>query len=200
MARLVDERGGEGQEAVNAVPTLMTARLTLRPFALADAARVQELAGDQRVAETTLNIPHPYPDGVAEAWIASHAPAAARGHFYSFAITRTSDTTLLGGIALTLAPRHNRAELGYWLGVPYWNQGYMSEAAQRVVAFGLEALGIHRIEATCLPRNPASARVMEHCGMQREGLLHDYICKEGVYEDILIYALVQRASADNVGR
>ena len=176
---------------MTAVPTLATARLRLRPFAVADAPLVREQAGDRRVSEMTLNIPHPYPEGVAERWIASHAPKATEGRFYSFAIERRDDGALLGGVAITREARHNRAEIGYWLGVAHWNRGYMSEAARRVVAFGFADLGLHRVEATCLPRNPASARVMEHCGMRREGLLRDYIRKDGVYEDILIYGLVR---------
>ena len=187
---MVDGRGGGEREDVTAVPTLETARLRLRPFTPADAPMVRELAGDERVAAMTLNIPYPYPEGLAESWIASHAPAAAAGRRYSFAIERQSDGALLGGIALVVEQRHRRAELGYWLGVPFWNQGYTTEAARRLTTFGFADLGLHRIQATCLPRNPASARVLEHLGMQREGLLRGYICKDGIYEDLLMYGLV----------
>lgn len=184
-------QGGEQRTYPAAVPTRQTARLTLRPFTLADAPVVGQLAGDERVAAMTLNIPHPYPAGLAASWIGGHAEAAAAGKSYTFAVTSTETDELLGGISLTLNQRHRRAELGYWLGVPFWNQGYMTEAARAVVAFGFDDCGLHRIEATCLPRNPASARVMEHCGLQREGYLHDYICKDGIYEDILMYGLIR---------
>ena len=87
--------------------------------------------------------------------------------------------------------RHRRAEIGYWLGVPYWGQHYMSEAARRVVAFGFTALGLNRIEATCFPWNPASAGVMRNSGMTYEGRLRAYVCKQGKAEDIEMYAILR---------
>lgn len=173
-----------------AVPTLETARLHLRPFAASDAPTVRELAGDARVAAPTLQIPHPYPPDLAARWIAGQTAAAAEGRFYTFALTDRSTEAALGGITIRLEAAHDRAEIGYWLGVPHWGRGYMSEAARRVTAFGFEELGLHRIQATCLPRNPASARVLEHVGMRREGLLRGYVRKDGIYEDLLMYAIL----------
>lgn len=182
--------GGVGEE-ITAVPTLETARLRLRPFALADAPQVRAMAGDARVAGPTLHIPHPYPAGMAEAWIGSHVSAAAEGRIYSFAIERRDDGALLGAIGITPDARHRRAEIGYWLGVAHWGRGYMGEAARRIVAFGFAGLGLQRVQATCLPRNPASARVMEKAGMRREGLLRGYVRKDGLQEDILLYAILR---------
>lgn len=183
--------GGTGQEGVRAVPTLTTERLRLRPFAPGDAPEVARMVGDRRVAEMTLNIPHPYPVGAAAQWIAAHAPAAAEGSLYSFAIERREDSTLLGAIALTPTARFRRAEIGYWLGVEYWNRGYTSEAARQIVAFGFAQLGLVRIQATCYPRNPASARVMQKAGLRYEGLLRGYVYKDGVQEDIAMYAMLR---------
>jgi len=91
---------------------------------MADASAVQRLAGAAEVAATTLNIPHPYPVGLAESWINRHRPAAVEGTRVTWAIERTADATLLGTITLSLVPAHSQAELGYWLGVSYWNQCY----------------------------------------------------------------------------
>jgi RimJ/RimL family protein N-acetyltransferase len=173
-----------------AVPTLETARLRLRPFAASDAPTVAELAGDARVAAPTLHIPHPYPADLAARWIAGREAAAAEGRSYTFAIVARERGTLMGAIGIH-PEGHDRAEIGYWLGVPYWGRGYMSEAARRVTAFGFAELGLHRVQATCLPRNPASARVLEHVGMRREGLLRGYVRKGEVYEDLLIYAILR---------
>lgn len=174
-----------------AVPTLETTRLRLRPFAASDAPLVRELAGDARVAAPTLNIPHPYPSDLAARWIAGHVAAAAEGRFYTFAIADRAAAALFGAITLRVEAAHARAELGYWLGVPYWGRGYMSEAARRVTAFGFAVLGLHRIQATCLPGNPASARVLEHVGMRGEGLLRGYVRKDGRYDDLLMYAILR---------
>ncbi len=172
-------------------PVLETERLILRPFVGDDAPTVEELAGDPEVAGPTLNIPHPYPAGLAAQWIASHPGNAARGEVYTFAIERKADGTLLGAISATLAPRHCRAELGYWLGRPYWGQGYTSEAARRVTAFCFEELGLHRVQATCYIGNVASARVMEKAGMRREGVLRGYTRKGDTYRDTAMYALLR---------
>ncbi len=173
------------------IPTLTTERLILCPFTMEDAPQVQALAGAAEVAATTLNLPYPYPEGAAAAWIDTHAAAAAEGIAVTWAIVRAADVLLIGAIVLGVAPRHARGELGYWLGVPYWNHGYTSEAAQRVTMFGLVDRGLHRIQSMCYPHNRASARVMEKAGLRYEGLLRDYIRKGATFEDVLMYGLVR---------
>ena len=171
------------------IPILDTDRLRLRPFVLEDAPTVQWLASDAEVAATTLNIPHPYPDGLAAAWISGHGAAAERGVF-TWAIVRRAGAALMGSITLSVNAQHRRAELGYWLGVPFWNQGYMTEAAHRVTVYGFEQLGLHRVQAACFPRNVASARVMEKAGLRYEGVLRGYARKGDTFEGIAMYAIL----------
>ncbi len=166
-------------------------RLLLRPFALADAPEVQRLAGAPEVADTTLNLPHPYGEGVAEGWIGGHAARFASGGGVNYAITLRADGALMGSVSLLVTRRHRRAELGYWLGLPYWNRGYMTEAAGALVEHGFSLLDLHKIEATHMTRNPASGRVMEKIGMTREGLLAGHVWKNGTFEDLVIYGLVR---------
>lgn len=165
------------------LPELVTERLILRGFRLSDAPAVQILAGAYEVADTTLNIPHPYPANAAIEWISSHAKGIESGTDFSFAITRREDGELLGAIGLHLAPRHNKAETGYWLGVPYWGRGYATEALRRVLAYGFEEAGLNRIYAGYFTRNPASRRVQEKAGMTFEGIMRGDLLKNGVYED-----------------
>jgi RimJ/RimL family protein N-acetyltransferase len=172
------------------IPLIETPRLCLRPFELSDAKRVQELAGDSRVSATTLNIPHPYPDGLAEEWIAKH-PKMAEDHHYTWAICLRATDELMGGINAMVNTRHARAELGYWLGFEFWNKGIMSEAVQAVMDWGFAQLTLHRIEASCHIENPGSYRVMEKCGMRREGLLRGYLRKNGEFRDLYIYAIIK---------
>ena len=140
-------------------PTLETSRLTLRPFDLADAADVQRLAGAKEVASTTLTVPHPYEDGMAEAWIGAHQETFEKGKDVTFAITLEKNGALIGAISLNSINReHQRAEIGYWIGVPYWNRGYCTEAARAVVRYGFEVLALERIYAHHFRRNPASGR------------------------------------------
>jgi RimJ/RimL family protein N-acetyltransferase len=172
-------------------PTLETTRLLLRPFTLADARDVQRLAGEREVASTTLNIPHPYEDGMAEEWIGTHQEKYERGELVNFAIVRRADNALMGAIGLRITQQHTHAELGYWLGKPYWNAGYGTEAAYAVVAYGFERLGLHRIHASHMTRNPASGRVLQKIGMRSEGCLRQHVNKWEVFEDLALYGILR---------
>ena len=180
-------------------PTLTTPRLALRMPAPVDAPAIQQLAGDAQIAATTANIPHPYEPGMAEAWIASCAEHFMRSKAVNLAILRSSDGTLVGTIGLDLNSEHARAEMGYWIGRPYWGKGYASEAAERVLRYGFETLGLHRIHAMHFARNPASGRVMQKAGMQREGALHGHILKDGVFEDVVGYGALREAWLPRAG-
>ena len=172
-------------------PRIVSERLVLRPFSLSDAPEVQRLAGAWAIADTTLNIPHPYLDGMAEAWISMHAPNYESGELANFAITEKSDGTLMGAIGLVITRRFQRAELGYWIGKDYWNRGICSEAALAVIAFGFEQLALNKIIAHHLARNPASGRVMEKAGMVHEGTLRSHVIKGEVFEDLVAYRILR---------
>lgn len=175
---------------MNHPPTIETDRLVLRPFEIADARRVQELAGAVEVYRTTLTVPHPYEDGMAERWIASRASIFYEGRGVNLAMTRKSDGVLLGSISLGVDPAHRRAELGYWVGVPYWGNGYCTEAARATVRYGFETLGLHKVTSRHMVGNEASGRVMEKVGMTREGMLRDEIWKDGKAHDLVVFGLL----------
>ena len=172
-------------------PTLQTPRLALRPFQLTDAPAVQRLTGAAAVAEMTLHIPHPYADGMADAWIATHRAAWDAGTAVSFAIT-TVDNELRGTVSLQLARAHRRGELGYWIGQPYWGNGLATEAVNAILRFAFETLELNRVQASHLPRNPASGRVLQKVGMQREGLHRERFLKGDQFEDVVEYAVLRR--------
>ena len=172
-------------------PSIDTTRLTLRPFRLDDAAAVQELAGERDIADTTMNIPHPYEDGMAEAWIAEHEPGYKEGKTATFAIVRRDDAALVGAIGLRIDRSLDKAELGYWVGKPFWNHGYATEAAVAVLAFGFDELGLNRIHAAHLARNPSSGRVMQKAGMFLEGTARQDAIKWGQYEDLVSYGILR---------
>jgi [ribosomal protein S5]-alanine N-acetyltransferase len=173
-------------------PTLTTARLILRPFTLADAPDVERHVSMREIAEMTLSIPHPYPEGDAAGWIGTRAASYAEGQNVNFAITLRDGGTLVGSIGLVAEPEHHRAELGYWIGKAYWGRGYATEAAEAVVGFGFETLGLNKIHAAHFIKNPSSGRVLEKLGMTYEGCLREHDYKWGVYEDIKVYAVLAR--------
>lgn len=175
----------------NEQPTLTTERLTLRPFIADDAFDVERLAGRREIADTTLNIPHPYPHGGAAEWIRTHGPAWNDGTSATFAIVGGKKGALVGAIGLMIKAEHRRAELGYWIALDCWNRGYATEASQRLIDFGFEVLSLHRIEARHFLRNPASGRVMLKLGMQREGVERDWAFKWDRFETLAVYSILE---------
>lgn len=172
-------------------PTLRTERLLLRPFRAADAADVRRLAGAREIALGTLNVPHPYPEGEAERWIGTHQGGYERGEMASFAITLSLTGELLGALGLKAEQAHERAELGYWVGVPYWRQGFCTEAARAVLDFGFRDMRLNRIHAHHFVDNPGSGGVLRRIGMRYEGRLRQHIRKEGEWKDLDAYALLR---------
>ncbi|HXG57559.1 MAG TPA: GNAT family N-acetyltransferase [Thermoanaerobaculia bacterium] len=173
------------------IPTLETARLRLRPFDVADAPAVQALAGAREVARNTLMIPHPYPDGVAGEWIATHEQLVASEREVDMAIVLRESGELIGAIGLILKREHDTGEIGYWIGVPYWGRGYATEAAGAVIDYGFRVWSLNRIEAYHFSRNPASGRVMVKNGMRHEGTLRQRHKKWGEYLDDEVYAILR---------
>lgn len=173
------------------MPTLETPRLILSPFSFDDAPAVQRLAGDFAIADTTATIPHPYPDGAAESWIASSDSLWLVKQTLALAIRSKEDGALLGAISLfNILPEH-MAELGYWLGKPFWGKGYASEAGHAILAFGFTELKLKRIHAEHLARNPASGRVMDKLGLKQEGVLRQHAIKWGELEDVVCRGILR---------
>ncbi|WP_414705170.1 GNAT family N-acetyltransferase [Pseudolabrys sp.] len=145
------------------IPVLETKRLALRAPRLEDAKSVAALANDRRIAENTARIPHPYRMTDAEGFISG---ANKAGHAV-FLIT-LRDGTIVG--ACGIVSEDETPELGYWLGVPYWGNGYATEALHAVVDYAFTDLGHEALQAGARVTNPASRRVLEKCGFQWTGV------------------------------
>jgi [ribosomal protein S5]-alanine N-acetyltransferase len=177
---------------MSATPTLRTARLLLGSFSPEDATELQRLAGAREIADTTVSIPHPYDLDHALAWIGQQRREAVRGRATNFAIRLLADGPLIGSAGLRdIDPEHLQAELGFWIGREWWGQGYAREAAAVVIQFGFDSLGLNRICAHHMARNPAAGQVLKALGMRQEGLLRQRVRKWGVYEDVVLYAIVR---------
>lgn len=172
-------------------PTLRTLRLVLRPWRLDEGPRVEDLAGAWEIADTTARIPHPYPAGLGGEWIGAHGEQWSRGSAAVFALALADTDEALGTISLEVNKGADSAELGYFIGVPYWNRGYMTEAARGLIDFGFEQMGLNRIVALHMTRNPASGRVMEKAGMTLEGILRQAIRRWDVYEDMVVRSILR---------
>jgi ribosomal-protein-alanine N-acetyltransferase len=111
---------------------------------------------------------------------------------YALFIFAVSTGALVGGLTLCNVRRGvtQSCTLGYWIGAQYDNQGYMTAAVRAVVPFVFNSLELHRLEAACLPTNTASIRLLEKTGFKREGLARRYLRINGVWQDHLLYALL----------
>jgi RimJ/RimL family protein N-acetyltransferase len=146
------------------IPVLETKRLALRAPRLGDAKTIAALADDRRIAENTARIPHPYKISDAESFIAGAAKAGEA----AFLIT-LRDKTVIGACGLVFRDEE-APELGYWLGVNHWGQGYATEALHAVIDYAFTDMGHEALQAGARVTNPASRRVLEKCGFQWTGV------------------------------
>lgn len=184
---------------MKAIPQLTTERLILRRFTNADAAAVMRLAGDRAIADTTLSIPHPYEAGMAEEWIGTHQDAFDRKQGVTFAIVRRADGALVGAISLMEMVQGHQAELGYWIGMPYWSQGYCTEAGRTLLRYAFTDLALMRVHARRLTRNPASGRVLQKIGMRHEGCRRQHAKKWDQFEDVDLYGVLKQEWEEGAG-
>jgi [ribosomal protein S5]-alanine N-acetyltransferase len=112
---------------------------------------------------------------------------------YAFLIFRHSDAALLGGLSVSNVRRGvaQAASIGYWIGVPHIGRGHMTDAVRALLPFAFGTLGLHRLEAACLPHNLPSTRVLEKVGFKREGMARRYLRINGVWQDHDLFALLQ---------
>ena len=168
-----------------------TKRLLLRKLLASDAERIEKLAGDYDVAKTTLNIPHPYPEGSAKEFIETRLRAEEKKIIAAFAVVEKESQLFIGLINLNLSTPHNRGELAYWIGKDYWGKGYGTEAARALIDHGFNLLHLNRIYAAAFISNPGSWRVMEKAGLTYEGTLRQHVARLGAFHDLVYYGLLK---------
>ena len=170
-----------------------TKRLLLRPLSTKDAPIVKKLAGDRVVAATTSNIPHPYKKGMAGKFIKESLKKLREGRGFEFAIILKDTNQFIGIVGLSVNKTNNLAEIGYWIGKQFWNNGYCSEAALTVVEFGFRKLKLNKIIGRFMPHNIASGKIIkDKLGMEHEGYLHQHIKRFGKYYDLEAYAVLRK--------
>jgi [ribosomal protein S5]-alanine N-acetyltransferase len=169
------------------LPHIETRRLVLRSYTETDIPDLARLAGAREVAATTLRIAHPYTEQHARDFMAM----AQEENKAWFAVALRATGQLCGGVGLRIEAEHLRAELGYWIGLPYWGNGYASEAAQAALWYAFENLGLHRVTATYFKGNTASEKILLKIGMQREGCMREHVRKWGEFIDAEVYGVLR---------
>ena len=163
----------------------------LRPWREGDAASIARYADNPKIAASLRDVfPWPYRRQDAVTFVASCIQNEGRGQL---ARAIEADGKAVGSITLTLGSDVYRrsAELGYWLGEPFWGRGIMTRAVREMCALGFAAWDIAGIHAAPYARNAASRRVLEKAGFTLEGTLRRSVCKNGEMLDACIYALVR---------
>ena len=172
------------------MPELETPRLFLRAMRVRDTEDMYAYAKDPEVTRYLLWSPHKSPD-YTRSYLEYLAGRYRLGQHYEWAMVSKADGHMIGtcGFSRIECP-HNAAGIGYVLNPAYWGQGLVAEAAERVLRFGFDVLGLHRVEARYMVGNDASRRVMEKLGMRFEGVRRGSMLVKGVYRDIGICSIL----------
>ena len=162
----------------------------IRPLEARDSSAIQDLAAAPEIAANTF-VPHPYPPEAASEFVQKGQESWRSGEAYVFGIIDKSSQRFAGCMGIHPAPEHNRAEVGYWIGLPFWGRGLATAALRLLLQFGFETLKLNRVEAGHFDYNPASGRVMEKAGMRREGLRRQYVLHHEEFKDLVWYAIMR---------
>ncbi|MFP7672887.1 GNAT family N-acetyltransferase [Marivita sp. S0852] len=147
-------------------PVIDTERFVLRPLQVSDVGLIEHYTSDKRVAGMTSSIPHPLPPGACQAFV-DRAQAPDRDEdVWAIDGTQAGGPEVMGVISLQRMDR-NQSEIGYWVAPPFWNTGLASDAVKALVA--ANPLNNKTIFASVFQDNPASARVLTHCGFEYIG-------------------------------
>ncbi|MGB3544634.1 GNAT family N-acetyltransferase [Rubrivirga sp.] len=170
------------------IPTFQTERLTLRPVEAGDASAIGAVARLREIADTMISIPHPYPDGEAERFVAARRADLEGGRGSTF-VAETHDGAFCGLAEIWDTDlEHEQAGLSFWLAPDAWGRGYMSEIVRVIIEVGFGHLGMNRLYAPHVTRNPASGRVLEKNGFSLEVVLRQRVRKWGRFEDVALWS------------
>jgi len=168
-----------------------TANFHLRGIKLSDAPAVQKAASVREIADSMISLPHPYPIGEAEQYILQQQGEIQAGTAITFCIRDKKDNSFIGLVEIREIEReHSQAELSFWLAQEFWGRGYMSEVIKTIVQYAFKELGLNRLYAYHMLRNPATGKVLEKNGFSQEGLLRQRVWKWDRYEDVALWAIL----------
>ncbi|MBO2515995.1 MAG: GNAT family N-acetyltransferase [Clostridiales bacterium] len=173
------------------LPVLETEHLFLRKVEKSDARDFFEYASDEEVAKHVLWYAH---QSIKETrrQIKVLQQQYRHGSPASFAIIDKKSGRMIGTIGyMWVSSVDCSAEIGYSLSREYWNRGFMTEALREIIRFSFDILLLNRVEAQHGTDNPASGKVMEKCGMKKEGILRQRLMNKGKLIDTALYSILR---------
>ena len=153
-----------------------------------DAEQIVHCLNDIHVAQWLSEVPYPYDINDAKKFLFFNVDKE-NATYVNWAVRDVSGN-LLGVVGLKDVCLSHKAEVGYWLANPYWGQGIMSQVVKEVCNFGFDKMALVRIYGYVFSTNIASARVLEKCGFEKEGILRKAFARGEKLFDGEIYALV----------
>ncbi|MBN1844087.1 MAG: GNAT family N-acetyltransferase [Sedimentisphaerales bacterium] len=162
----------------SANPILAGKRVLVRRLKAADAEDLHRHLGNREIGRWLIGLPQPYTRQIAARFIRWSQRQSRLQKEFHLGIVLQSTQKVIGGVGLKrVDTQHRCAELGFWIGKPYWNQGLTTEAARLLLDFGFRRQGLHRIYAHTFDKNIASRRVLEKCGFQLEGVMREAVVR-----------------------
>lgn len=190
MQTIVSCKPPSASAASDPYPRLDTRRFRFRPLSPADITPFSSLAGEHRIADTTIGVPHPYTAKFARMWISSHSEAWKARRALHWAAIHVGEERIVGYAGLhNIDLQRRQAELRFWVGWGVKRHEDGAEWSAAVVNFALTKLDLNRVYALQLERHPLAARVLSSIGMQREGLVRKRVHKGGLVENIVCWAI-----------
>lgn len=168
----------------------VNSKVHLTEIRATDRAALVEHLSDRAIYDLTLRLPYPYTPADADQWLELvETQAHEQGYPVNWAI-RTAQEQLIGGLGFMdfqLGQTH-RAEIGYWVARPFWNQGIMTAVVRTACAFAFREWGLVKIHAHVFVHNQASLRVLRKCDFEVEGHLKKHFLKDGRFLDAFLLA------------
>ncbi|MDR3612062.1 MAG: GNAT family N-acetyltransferase [Candidatus Obscuribacterales bacterium] len=172
--------------------TITTERLLLREITDHDIDSLVKILNEPKIRESILEVPRPFTDRVASAWIDEQRKGGRMSQHYPFGVSLASDGEhLIGYAALTVERQNERARLQFCISEKYCHQRYATESVKAVIDFGFSMLGIHLVSVAHLSCNKAAGRVLEKAGLLQEGQLRDRVLRHDSFNDITIWSTIQ---------
>lgn len=172
---------------------IQTERLVLRPLDRSDLDLIQAAAIQRDIADTMISIPFPFTRQAALHYVRFREAQMRRGRGLALTLFDAASRACYGLVEIRdIDPEHRQAELSFWLTSRARGQGFMAEALPALLDHAFGNLGLNRIYAHHMVRNPASGRVLAKLGFQQEGILRQQVRKWEIFEDVVIQARLQR--------
>ncbi len=172
--------------------TLETKRLLLRPYRLTDASAYTAVISQPEIQRSTCGLPEHPTNRTTRAWFRTLHKAALQWEHFEFGVFLKENGQYIGNVGLiNLDMQHLHGDISYFIDARWQNHGYAAEAAEKMLSFGFEMLGLEKIKGICFADNAPSERVMQKLGMRPEGLLRAEMKKGSVFRDIKLLSMLR---------